>query len=389
MTGRGGKSGFAALALAAVMLPALQVSAQEVDTPLLAWLGCWVPIGPLGQGSALCFQTAPDANAVEMIAVADGRVASREMIRGAGERRATGREGCEGWEEAQISGDGRRVYTRSALTCDDGLSRSATGVMSFVTPTQWLDVRSTYTGAERVASAQYYQLASNRVLAEAGLTPLPVDVSAAVSLARRAASIPPNLDHVTDASEQVDGAVVEAWIAEVGEPFRFNGEDLVRMVDAGVPESVVDAVVAVSFPQKFTIDRGVGFDVAHAPRAKTPVPLGGAPLPFAPFYYGFGYSYLYRYGYPGFGYGYDYWYPGYRPIYVTVRPRPPVRTARVVNGRGYTQGRSRLPGGTASGTRAGSVQRSGDSYRAGGGASAGSGSTPRKAKRRRPGGNGP
>jgi hypothetical protein len=376
-----------AIAMLSVVLPG---GAQDREPQLQAWLGCWVPIGPLGDGAALCFQPAAAGEGVEMLVVADGGVTAREIIRGVGERRATGREGCEGWEEARLSPDGKRMYTRSTLTCADGHSRSATGIMSFVTPTQWMDVRSTYVGAERVASAQYFQRASTQVFAEAGVTPLPDDVAASAAAARLAASVPPSLDHVMEASRQVHGKAVEAWIVETGQPFRLNGQALVGLADAGVPESVIDAVVAVSFPRKFAIDRGVAQEVAQPPPAPSAAVAAGVPLPFSPLYFGFGYSYLYRYGYPGYGYGYNpnFWYPGYRPIYVTVTPRPP-RTARVVNGRGYTKGSSRLPTGTTSGLGRGSVQRSGGSYQPAGGSGSGSGSTGRKAKRRRPGGDEP
>jgi hypothetical protein len=365
----------------AVLAGVVPAGAQDTEPQLLPWLGCWVPIGPFGDGAALCFQPAADAEGVSMLVVADGIVTAREVVRGVGERRATAREGCDGWEEARLSPDERRMYTRSTLTCADGQSRSATGIMSFVTPTQWMDVRSTYIGAERVASARYYQRASTRVYAEAGVTPLPADVAASAAAARLAASVPPTLDHVMEASRHVHGKAVEAWIVETGQPFRLNGRALVSLADAGVPESVIDAVVAI-------IDRGAAFEVAPPAPVPSAAVAAGVPLPFSPFYFGFGHRYLYRYGYPGYGYGYDhyYGYPGYRPIYVTVTPRPP-SAARVVNGRGYTLGRSRPSAGTTSGSGGGSVQRSGGSYQPAGGS--GSASTGRKAKRRRPGGNEP
>ena len=130
---------------------------------------------------------------------------------------------------------------------------------------------------------------------------------------------------------------VEAWVAGRGERFAIDADALVRLADAGVSESIIDVVVAVSYPETFAIAGEAGASMGSeqrafdAPRTVRSV-YGYGMYSRSPFYnYGYGpysyygYSPYNRYSYGSlYGYGYQGYYSGsyyggyYRPSEVIV-----------------------------------------------------------------------
>jgi hypothetical protein len=193
-----------------------------------------------------------------------------------------------------------------------------------------------------------------------------------VKTARIIASSKLTEDDLIEAVGKVDAEAVEALIMERGDAFQINAAALIRLADSGVPESVIDLAVAVSYPDRFAVKRGgaepvqaVG-DYGRGPRRSfgfgvyNPYYWGFGGYGYHPMYgYGYGYSpWGYGYGYGGYGYGYGY----YRPTRVIVQPYSSAPSNRMVKGYGYSRGGS---GGGYSGGRA--VSRGG-----GGGGSMGS-----------------
>ncbi len=387
---------FAVAALALGAAPPT-VDAQVVEEPWLAWIGCWVPVGGGAMDPGLCFVPASEG-VVERISFTGDRIVSRQALRVDGSDSPLVIDDCEGTDALRPSADGLRFYTRSVMTCGDDEWTRAGGVMAMFTPTQWVDVRTVSQGAEPVTSAQYYQLAAEGSEARVGLpAPTPAQVDAAMD-ARVRASGGLQLEQVADASQHAPAAAVQAWIVEVGSGFRLDGGALVGLADAGVPDPVIDVVIALSFPDRFDINRTGQLMSRTAQAEPAGGGYGGAPEPGYWGYPGYGTGYgaagwgyytrggfgYYGFGGPGVGYpGAPFWYGGGRPIYVEVSPTPP-RTSKVVNGRGYTQGRSGSSGGASSQGYSSGRSDSGDGGSVSSGSSAPSRgtSTGRKAKRR-------
>ncbi len=348
--------------LLTVALPAMAQD-QAYDARWLPWLGCWEPVaGPDDTDTPmLCLR--PGDDGVEMLTVADGEIASQETIRADGMSRRTSREGCDGWQRTSFSDDGYRVYLRAEFVCEGGVERSSAGLMSMVSPYEWLDVRTVDVAGESVPWVLRYQLAA---VEAAGLEGITAGRTMAQQSARIAASSALTIEDVVDSSSHMDAKAVEAWIVERGDRFALDASRLVAMADAGVPESVIDIVVAVSYPEHFLVDRNGegGADLAESEYATTGR-YGGAgrarfgygryydpsyydPFFLSPFYSpyaGYGYYSPYRYGfgyglgYGGFGFGYG-TYGTYRPTIVVVGRRQPESGGRprAVRGRGYTRG---------------------------------------------------
>jgi len=391
---------------------------RDYDARWLPWLGCWeASVGPAEGDDApmLCLRSVPDGEGVEMLTVEGGEIVAQETIRADGVTRPASHEGCDGSERVAFSDDGDRVYMRADLVCEGGLERTSAGIMSMVSPYEWLDVRTVTVRGESVPWVLRYQLATLEAVEAAGLEGIAADRVMAQQAARIAASAALTIEDVIDASTQMDTKGVQAWVVERGDQFTLDASRLVSMADAGVPESVIDMVVAVSYPDHFVVDRGLegGAEAAESDYARTGAygPAGRAgygygryydPFFLSPFYspyagygyyspYRFGYGYGigyggYGFGYGGFGYGFGYGGYGYYPTIVVVGTRqhqPQGTSARAVRGRGYTQG-GRSSSSGSSGARPQGSSSSGASAAPSrsGSSSSGSRASGRKAKPR-------
>lgn len=386
--------GGAVFAISAFTLAAPASAQADRDARWMAFVGCWEAVGAEDDLGLLCFDF--DDGGVALTNHVDGQVASTERLVADASQRPVSVEGCEGWESVEFSEDGRRAFTRTEFFCGTEEARTGTGVMTFVAPNQWADVRVLEVGGEEVAWVQDYRLVGVDRLAEIGLTDPAEGLGMAVRSARMAAAAPIDLGDVEEALGRMDSKAVETWIVAQQDELDPDAEDLIRLADAGAPENVIDAVVAVSNPDRFVVEAaGPIEEVEGAPRATHYRGYMGYNPFFGPRWgarYGYGYS-PFGFGYSpwdyNYGYGYGYW--GSRPGYVIIDRRP--SGGRWDNDRGYiprsgrtSTGRSAVPRSNPGGAPSFST---GGRPSAGSAApsSGGSRSTPRKAKRRG-GGNG-
>jgi hypothetical protein len=183
----------------------------------------------------------------------------------------------------------------------------------------------------------------------------------AVADARVAASGRLSLADVREAASGVDQEALAAFVLEWDRPFDLDAGKLAALADAGVPTEVIDAVVAVSYPTRFVIDRGAG-TLALAPTPERERRYAGRDIYADPYGWGWwgmdqcfgswGYwtpycgSSLYWASGFGFGgylpywynpYGYGYGYVG-QPIIVVPNRNVQPTHGRLVPGRGYTGG---------------------------------------------------
>ncbi len=394
-----------ALALALPFAAQAQSQGSSLDARWQPWIGCWRPIPPTANGQAS--YTAPrNSNAplvcvvpesaentpssVRVITIANGKLVAQDTIDANGQSISRSKDHCNGVESASWSADGHRLYVTSDYACPGGLKRTSSGLFAISPAGDWVNVQSVdANGAKRVNTLRY---------SDAGKpADIPADIAQAlntggleVSTARAAAGARLTTADIVEASHKVEPSVVAAWIVDRGQTFNVDANQLIALADAGVPGSVTDAMVAVSYPKSFVVNPpGVGAETSVDSAANTPgadierstgrnieavmmpaySPYDYSPFGFAPygFYDGFGYpGYGYApYGYAPYGYApYGYapygayyapyaGYPlGYGGVYLT-RPAPiivlkgtPAQHGYMVRGHGYTQTIPR-PGGTA------------------------------------------
>jgi len=348
-----------------------KLSAQDMDARWFPWLGCWEAVDGGEDAPLLCVRPASQGQGVEFLTWADGEMTSVETILADGLPKDAEREECRGLEEARFSDDGRRVYLKSDYVCEGGIERGASGILAMINPMEWVDIKA----VEGTPWVLRYRLARASKVEEAGMENVVASRASAVKAARIAASARLTENDLIEAVGKVDAVAVEALIVERGDPFAVNADMLIRLADAGVPESVIDLAVAISFPDRFAVKAGPSqveeyeMDPGYSPRRS--IYMGGGL--FNPFYGGFGYGYSpYSYGYSpyyyggygyGLGYGYGYGSGYYRPTTIVVQPRSS-GFGQWIKGRGYTRG------GASSGSTGGRARPRGSSAGSSGGSRA-------------------
>lgn len=321
------------------------LSAQDMDSRWLPWLGCWEAAEAGEEVPLICVRPAAEGSGVEFVSWFEGEGTASETILADGVPRNAEREDCQGMEEARFSADGRRIFLKSEYVCDGGVERRASGILAMVNPMEWVDIKAV-DGSPWVLR---YRLARASRVQEAGLENVVASRATAVKGARIAASAPLTEDNIIEAAQRAEGAAVEALIVEKGDAFAVDADMLIRLDDAQVPAGVIDLVVAISHPERFAVKSGAVPVQEYADDTMTPRrqmymgvgfydPFYSGRYGYSPFYYGaYGYGGYggYGYGYGGYGgYGYGYGY-GYRPAPIVVTPVP---TGSMIRGQGATRG---------------------------------------------------
>jgi hypothetical protein len=397
-----------ALALLVLAAPAQQnasASAQAAtglaaDSRWSRWIGCWELIVENAREGAptpdtatrsprsqpqdparpqICVEPSPDGGAIFTTKVGTQTPIVQTIVAD-GKDRAITEDGCTGTQRAEWSADGLRLYARAELTCkaDQG-TRRVSGLAMLGPNGRWTDVQSVDIAGRESFRVRQYRRAADDARRLTGIT--------ATAL---------TLDDVKEASAKVSPRALEAALVETRASFDLSSKRLLELQAAGVPASVVDLMVALSYPDRFVIERTAQVDRARPPFFDDPFMFGFG-YPAWSDLYGF-YSPLYGafspYYYSPFAYPY---YRGYNPFYyggggfvvdggggggVNVPDRPSGQ-GRVVDGQGYTRVRPRESepavavrggnGSTASSSGGGSSSSSGSSGSSGGGSASPSG----------------
>jgi hypothetical protein len=396
----------------ALLLLAVPVHAQNTaDSRWSRWTGCWDLVMENSREGApspstagreprsqprdparpqVCVEPSPDGGATFTTKVGTQTPIVQTVVAD-GKDRAISEDSCTGTQRAEWSSDGLRLYARAELTCkgDQG-TRRVSGLAMLGPNGRWTDVQSVdLAGRESFRVRQYRRAAD--------------DLRAAPAIAATALT----LDDVKEASGKVSPRALEAALVETRASFTLTSKRLLDLQAAGVPASVVDLMVALSYPDRFVVERTTSVDRAQAPILDDPFLLGWAfGLPVWSDIYGF-YSPVYgpfsAYYYSPFAYPY---YRGYNPFYyygggyaidtggggggVNVPDRPSGQ-GRVVDGHGYTRVRPRESepaagvnpgggstasssgGGSSSGGNSGGGSVSSSGFSSGGGGGGGDG----------------
>jgi hypothetical protein len=371
----------------ATLVFATAAAAQSFDTRWQAWLGCWQPAdAPASSGAAaapvtaVCVSPIDAPSAVEVATIEDGKVTARDTIDASGAERRIDKEGCVGATAGRWSADNRRVFIHSTMTCDGGLARTNNAIVAMTPAGEWLDVHTLTVAKTTGVRAIHYRDANSLKDLPAEFADIDADRGLAIASARMAAGASLDVPAILEAVKQTDTSAVQAWIVERGTQFKLDAGQLVQLADAGVPPSVTDVMIGVSFPEHFALKEpgsspprvGYGSGVAsnydalygygscagaamsmYGRNGCAPCGWGYGTLMPMTFddcvgrygygyarslydpYYASPYSPLYGY-YGGYGYG-NYGY--YAAPVVVVKGEQPVH-GKVVNGRGYVRGGS-------------------------------------------------
>lgn len=320
-------------------------AASTIEDRWLPFEGCWRP-SEAPAGSLLC--VVAEGAGVRLVEWFNGETVRETRIVADGRARSVSQEGCAGTETARWSADGRRLYLNTAMKCGEQIARNTTGLFAMVSARAWVSIQAIAVDNEAAVRTVRYELVeSSANVPESFLSVLRAN-GLARETARQAANTPLQLGDVSEAARQVHGRAVEALLFERKQTFDLNGKQLLALSNAGVPAYLIDAIVAVSNPQKFAI------------RDTRPVQLqGDAPAKRRGFanddycdefwYSRYCSSLRYGslrgyYGYSPFGYYDPYEHYGYRTPHVVVIVNPgsddDVPRHGRVSRNGYSKGRA-------------------------------------------------
>jgi hypothetical protein len=313
------------------------------------------------KGAVVCVTPAGSPDAVRFTTRVESQSALEETIRADGSPHPLAEPGCQGTQRAEWSSNGRRLFARTELTCGSA-TRTVSGMAMIDAARLWTDVQVVEERGRETIRVRRYRRAPDQGRAGDAL-PQPDTARAFGTMARQSAML--SIEEVTEVAQKLPLSGLEAVLLETGASFPLNSTRLIELDEAGVPERIIDLMVALSFPNRFVIER----------RASG----GGGSAPMG---YGFGYGSMYDwpYYYAPFGYStfgrYDTYYygaPGY--VVVDVAPDGPQASGqgRVVDGLGYTRVRARGPAGIASTSGGGSTGGAGTTGSSSGGGTVSSG----------------
>jgi hypothetical protein len=387
----------AGLVLATAGMAAAQSPAPPASPDRWApWMGCWqiadesvqdaaAMLADLAGTSSAPASTTPNAlvcvtpsadggTGVTMTTFVNDKPVLVETVVADGSQRPITDANCRGWQQAEWSSLGARVYAQAEISCGDKPARTVSGLATIVAGPRWLDIQVVESEGHKSMRVRRYRRAANQKHA-----------AARPSTSRELATMPIGgkltMADIKEASARVPTEALQAAVLELGAGgYDLNAKRLRELDAAGVPDSVIDLMVAMSFPERFVVERrtaggggfgsgygggyGAGFD-----------PMWGSfgiwPYYFVdPFYFSSMYS---PFGYRSWGYYDPYNYRG--PGVIIIDPGnggvvPPSGDGRVVDGRGYTRIRRNEPEpATRAGSNSGSGTASSGSGNGGAGAS--------------------
>jgi hypothetical protein len=281
---------FSIVALAAPALGQPMARQTQKNRDKLAWLGCWDVMADPDDDTQerpeerqmICVTPGDAPEALDMTVLIDGENVATETIVPDGSRQPVSDGGCDGWIRSVLSEDRRRLYLQSEATCPDGKLRNLTGASMIVSGNRWIDIHALRVDGERELLIQRYRPV------EAGTVRLPGVFSTEMDIVRMAAAAPLTTENVIEALQIVDPAVVEAMLLESEVRFGIDSDLLLQLADAGIPNEVINLMVALSFPDYFSIEGGTVSRQAEVYYG------GGYWSPWYP-YYGYGHYYHHRY----------------------------------------------------------------------------------------------
>lgn len=348
-------STFAAVAC----LSMAQSAAAQVHPQLDNWLGCWRLEDDLaGTGARLC--VTPEKNGVRLQTIAGTHRGTDEVIIPDGVTRPILDAECTGSERAEWSRNGLRVFRTTEVTCKAESPRTIRGVAFLAAGPTLINVQQVSgQGTTPTVRVQRYRRAMNQALADGTMAARPRNASAPIDPTW-------TVEDVIEASQKLPAEALQGALIDVRQKFNVNRRTLLAMDDAGVPDSVIDLLVALTFPNRFVVERvtsgapvGISTGMGWYDPFMTPFLSGSYGNCYSPMgYYGYrSYyntcgAYMYGYSYSPYHYAspYNYYtYQGTGGGWVAIDPGPgpgnvtPSGQGRVVNGRGYTQIRERAP----------------------------------------------
>jgi hypothetical protein len=327
----------------------------DTDARWLPWLGCWQSAAEraVSPDARVCF-VPTSTGQVERIAIIpldpSSPIPTGQPLIADNDDHPIVDIDCTGLLRVDWSADGHRYFTTSDRSCIDEVAGRTSAVSLLLPGPAWVEAEVVDTsGRETVRVHRYRRVAVPESLSGR----LPADLVARADAAADSASVSRlTVPQIIDASSRVSSHALEAVVLENNAPFLLTVQGLKALSKAHVEESVIDLMVAVSYPDHFKVDQPSNASGAIA--GESTAYFGGTmwdqlpamcSFPFFDPVYCYGSSAFLYYAYQAYG------RPYYAPPAVIISPQPPIQPvpvpsvgpARAVNNFGYTHVRESGP----------------------------------------------
>jgi hypothetical protein len=230
----------------------------NIDVRWVPWIGSWRLVSntvnttdkDLKGDYRLEVSPGDRGTAVTMKAFQDETVLFEDTIITDGVSQPLKEKECSGWYKYFWADTGKRLLFESESSCPDKPQQKISGISVIDRNGNWVDIQLFQSLQDRIITVRRYSLISDKTEDFEGQG---IQVA---GLARLHAGTHFSIDEVIELSAKMPSEVLEAALMELHEPFKINSKTLVRLSDSGVPASVIDLMVALSFPEKFYIERG-------------------------------------------------------------------------------------------------------------------------------------
>ena len=342
------------------MIAAPARAQQTPDARWTPWVGCWQLVdenqrdGTLnaadglgapaprqsGRGVSVCATRTGEPAGITLKTLVSDQPALEQTIVADGAGHPITDADCRGTQRAEWSRTGTRLFSNAELVCGDQRPRKISGLDIIAGSGVWVDVQVVEISGRETVRVRRYRRAADRRGAPVAFqfgTPL-------------------TFDDVKEASGKVSPRAVEAALVATSARFDLNSRRLIDLADAHVPGTVIDLMVALSYPERFVVERsgGGGSGSFFSPGGFSFGSPFSAVYGYSPYFYGSFFDDLYdpygAYYYSPFAYSYSgrdglVYVPGTGVVYLDggggVVTGPPDNGGRAVNGVGYVRVRPR------------------------------------------------
>ena len=311
----------------------------NLDERWLPWIGSWRLVSntintmqtPLKEEYLLAIHPDDEGNSVSMENTRDKEPIFEEKIEADGLRHSLDKDGCTGWYSYTWSENGNRLLFSGESSCAGNLSQKISGISLIDTIGDYVDIKLLKSGDEKAITIRRYM----KVDIDIG-APAPLILTKAFN-GRIAVGKGFSIDEVIELSGKLEPELLETALVEMNNSFPVNSKQLVRLSKAKVPSRIVDLMVALSFPEKFTVEKSTPLWVETSPDFTAPYYRG----PMYPWYWTASAYFLYGYQYWGWDYYHQFgWYPynyGYGYVTHNGGSGKGSNGGQLVSGQGYTR----------------------------------------------------
>ena len=282
----------------------------DVASPLAPWAGVWtimedspsLPAMEANQAAVVEIRLTPDGMGLDISRKSPNQPDVREVLIPDGNKRPVEEQNCSGWRSAHLIAEAGLIVESSEMNCKDAASVATSSLRMILAADRIADILALKAGGQT-------RLAVRRLSFEHDLLSAPDSQTGWKAVAARTElSTPWSIGTIIRLSKIVDIQLLQAALLEKKARLNLTPGSLKEMKAAGLPNGIIDLLVALAYPDQFHIENNGQVElrpwIVSSPGSAGPSSMPPFPLSYYPgafyncyspygYFYGFPYSGLY------------------------------------------------------------------------------------------------